>query len=109
MNWLEELDKKNKLNNVPSVIKSKNNIFSFDIHPTDNKIVCGQDNGKIKLFDVSIEENKLLNTYKYHNGSVRDIIFNDDGKSFFSVSSDKSIKSLPLNSNKGWNIKDAHE
>lgn len=92
-------------------IKSKIEVLDLVYHPSEERIVTGHINGKIKVYQVSNEKKRLVSFYKLHKKSIRKIAFShNDSNIVFSASKDKSIKLFDLKHETDvLNLEKAHE
>lgn len=75
----------------PPDIVTEDFIVDLSFHPTEDLLAVGTINGDVIVYRCSNEENELVNTIEVHTKAVRDIEFNADGSTLFTVSKDKSI------------------
>lgn len=66
-------------------------IVDLSFHPNEDLLAVGTITGDVIVYKYSNEENQLMNSIEVHAKAVRDIEFNWDGSTLFSVSKDKSI------------------
>lgn len=75
----------------PPDIVTEDFIVDLSFHPNENILAVGIITGDVLIYKYSDEENTLLSNIEVHTKAVRDIEFNGDGSTLFSVSKDKSI------------------
>lgn len=75
----------------PPDIVTEDFIVDLSFHPTEDILAVGTITGDVIVYKYSNDENQLLNNIEVHTKAVRDIEFNFDGSTLFSVSKDKSI------------------
>ncbi|KAJ6633062.1 WD repeat-containing protein 55 like [Pseudolycoriella hygida] len=78
----------------PPDIVTEDFIVDLSFHPNEDILAVGTINGDVIVYRYSNEENKLLHNIEVHTKAVRDIEFNLDGSTLFSVSKDKSVMML---------------
>eukprot|EP01080_Neovahlkampfia_damariscottae_P007298 gene7298-11617_t len=96
---------------VPPKIKAEWMVMATDFHPKEDLFALSEIDGKIQLYNYSKIENTLKKTWtKIHKESCRNLFFSDDGNHLFTISTDKSICMIDLNSEKtGLRMRNAHE
>lgn len=75
----------------PPDIATEDFIVDLSFHPNEDILAVGTITGDVIIYKYSNEENQLLSNIEVHTKAVRDIEFNWDGSTLFSVSKDKSI------------------
>ncbi|KAG1171189.1 hypothetical protein G6F70_006834 [Rhizopus microsporus] len=80
--------------NKPEPLLFEDNIFHLDLHPSNDIVVTGMINGRIKCYQYGLEGHKHLWTSKTFKKSCRGVSFSLDGKNVFGISRDRSIQIL---------------
>lgn len=94
----------------PPDIVTEEFIVDLSFHPTEDILAVGTITGDVIIYKYSNEENQLMNNIEVHTKAVRDIEFNWDGSTLFSVSKDKSIMMSDITTGKLKRFYDnAHE
>lgn len=94
----------------PPDIVTEDFIVDLSFHPNEDILAVGTITGDVIIYKYSNEENTLLNNIEVHTKAVRDIEFNWDGSTLFSVSKDKSIMMSDITTGKLKRFYDnAHE
>lgn len=94
----------------PPDIVTEDFIVDLSFHPNEDILAVGTITGDVIIYKYSNEENTLLNNIEVHAKAVRDIEFNWDGSTLFSVSKDKSIMMSDITTGKLKRFYDyAHE
>ncbi|KAK3577747.1 hypothetical protein CHS0354_015784 [Potamilus streckersoni] len=97
----------------PKDIELADIVIDVDFHPIKSIVAAGTIEGEIIVYSYSCDpakENKELQKSKHHKKSCRSLRFSPSGEELHSVSKDKSIKCLDLNTGKlKRKIKNAHE
>lgn len=99
-----------KLRVHPPDIVTEDFVVDLSFHPNEDILAVGTITGDVLVYKYSNEENTLLNTIEVHSKAIRDIEFNCDGTTLFSVSKDKSILMTDIETGKFKRFYDkAHE
>jgi WD40 repeat protein len=94
---------------VPPDLEFSTQVFGLNFSPTDDVVASGNIDGHVSLYHYATKGNKHLLTLRAHEKSVRALDFSTDGKQLFTVSRDKSIAQIDLNSGKvKWRQSKAH-
>lgn len=94
----------------PPDITTEDFIVDLSFHPNEDILAVGTITGDVIIYKYSNEENQLMNNIEVHAKAVRDIEFNWDGSTLFSVSKDKSIMMSDITTGKLKRFYDnAHE
>ncbi len=94
----------------PPDIVTEEFIVDLSFHPNEDILAVGTITGDVIVYKYSNEENQLVSNIEVHTKAVRDIEFNWDGSTLFSVSKDKSIMMSDVNTGKLKRFYDnAHE
>ncbi|GBB92887.1 hypothetical protein RclHR1_04640024 [Rhizophagus clarus] len=97
----------------PDSIEFDNQIFDLAFHPSENIIATGLITGEVFCHRYTVNntnENINVMSIRPHKKSCRGLEFNHDGTSLFSVSKDKSIQSINLETGKVFVKKvDSHD
>lgn len=83
-------------NRVSSLTGHEGDIYSLQIHPTDNHIISGGYDRHVRLFDI--ESEKLLLTMSGHESSISSVIFNPLSNLAISGSKDCTIRFWDISS-----------
>lgn len=75
----------------PPDIATEDFIVDLSFHPNEDILAVGTITGDVIIYKYSNEANQLMNNIEVHAKAIRDIEFNWDGSTLFSVSKDKSI------------------
>ncbi|XP_070552585.1 WD repeat-containing protein 55-like isoform X2 [Ptychodera flava] len=95
---------------VPKTIECEEVVLSLSVHPNEDVVACGQIDGNVLLYSFSLEENKKTLTLSHHKKSCRAVVFSEDGQSLCTVSKDKSIQVVDVNTGTvKFRFKKAHE
>lgn len=76
----------------PPEIKTDDFVVDLCFHPVSDLLAIGTMSGDIILYKYTSDENTIVNTFEVHTKACRDIEFNSDGSTLYSVSKDKSIQ-----------------
>lgn len=87
-----------KERNVPPDIKLSQLVTDISFHPEEDIIAVANIDGDISFFKYDNEKNDLQKKLKLHKKTVRAIEFDSDGKCLYSVSKDKDLKILDVES-----------
>lgn len=94
----------------PPDITTEDFIVDLSFHPNEDILAVGTVTGDVLIYKYSNEENQLMNNIEVHAKAIRDIEFNWDGSTLFSVSKDKSIMMTDITTGKLKRFYDnAHE
>ncbi|KXJ14351.1 WD repeat-containing protein 55 [Exaiptasia diaphana] len=96
---------------VPEEIKVPSQVFDVAFHPQRNVIAVAQIDGPITIHSFSTQEqNKMLMELTHHKKACRAVSFTEDGKYLLSVSKDKSLQAVDMNTGSvALTRKKAHE
>ncbi|KAK9879713.1 hypothetical protein WA026_006773 [Henosepilachna vigintioctopunctata] len=81
----------NKKRDHPPPVYLEDDVTDLSFHPKEDIIAISNVVGDVSLYKYTNEENTLLGIMEVHTSSCRDIEFSENGKTLFSVSSDKAI------------------
>lgn len=94
----------------PPDIVTEDFIVDLSFHPNEDILAVGTITGDVIIYKYGNEENQLMNNIEVHSKAIRDIEFNWDGSTLFSVSKDKSIMMTDITTGKLKRFYDnAHE
>lgn len=94
----------------PPDIVTEDFIVDLSFHPNEDILAVGTITGDVIIYKYSNEENQLLNNIEVHTKAIRDVEFNWDGSTLFSVSKDKSVMMSDITTGKLKRFYDnAHE
>jgi len=99
-----------KERNAPPDIKLSEMVTDISFHPEDDIIAAANIDGDISLFKYDNEKNTLMKKLKIHKSGVRAVEFSSEGNYLFSVSKDKSLKVLDVETQElKYKVLKAHE
>ncbi|XP_059141792.1 WD repeat-containing protein 55-like [Physella acuta] len=100
-----------KVQDSPNDLTFEDLVTTIQCHPTKNIIASGLIGGDILLHEFSnTEGNKELHKFVQHKKACRALRFSEDGRCLFSVSKDKSLYCVDVETRKlKKKIKKAHE
>ncbi|CAG8569231.1 6841_t:CDS:10 [Diversispora eburnea] len=81
---------------LPSPLIFDNQIFDLAFHPSQNIIATGSITGQVFCHRYDIEFNQNILSVRPHRKSCRGLEFSHDGSALFSVSKDRSIQVIDL-------------
>ncbi|CAL1536605.1 unnamed protein product [Lymnaea stagnalis] len=99
------------VNDCPKDLQFDDLVTTIQCHPIENIIACGNIGGDIFLHSFSnTEDNKELHKFIHHKKACRVLRFSEDGRRLFSVSKDRSLYCVDVETGKlKKKIKKAHE
>lgn len=80
-----------KKKNHPPPIRLEEDLTSISFHPHEDILAVSDALGDVNLFKYSLEENTNIGTLELHTRSCRGMDFSHDGKTLFTIGSDKAI------------------
>ena len=97
---------------MPDEIDCKDQIFDLAFHPKFDALAVGLINGAVQIYKYETDaklENKLMLTCDGEDAACRGVMFTDDGERLYSISADKSIRSIDGIGRVVLSIPHAHE
>ncbi|KAI8975384.1 WD40-repeat-containing domain protein [Mycotypha africana] len=99
-----------QLGNKPESLHFEDNIFHFDLHPANNIVVTGMITGQVQCHKYGLEEHVQLWNAKIHKESCRGVAFHTDGSHISSISHDRTIQLVDVETGKVIRVREeTHE
>ncbi|KAL1916058.1 uncharacterized protein VTP21DRAFT_6062 [Calcarisporiella thermophila] len=83
---------------IPPPLEFENHVFDIALHPSQDIIATGLITGHVHCHRYSSDGNIELFSLRPHKKSCRGVTFSPDGAGLISISKDKSIQAIDLNS-----------
>ena len=97
--------------NAPEDITCSEQVFDIDFHPNGNFVAAGLIDGSVELWQYGTNggTNQAVMSVKNHASSCRGVLFSDFGDKLYSISSDKSLRTIDGSGNQILCRSNAHD